>query len=58
MNILTIIGLCLLAPTAFVLIFIFISNIIDSFKKDPFDFILTLVTLMGVAGAVLLYISI
>lgn len=58
MNILTIIGLCLLAPLAFVLVFIFISELIDSFKESPLAFITMLIAVMGVAGAILLYISI
>lgn len=58
MNVLTIIGLCLLAPITFVFIVVLISEIIDSFKKDPSEFIAGLIALMGVAGAILLSISI
>jgi hypothetical protein len=58
MNILTIIGLCLLAPFIFVIVFIFINDIIDIFKEDPLEFIMILIALMGVAGVILLYISI
>ena len=58
MNILTIVGLCLLAPLAFVLVFIIINDIIITFEDSPLDFIAILIALMALVGAILLYISV
>ena len=58
MNILTIVGLCLLAPLAFVFAFIIINDIIITFKDSPSDFIAILIVLMALVGEILLYISV
>ena len=58
MNILTIVGLSLLAPLVFVLVFIIINDIIITFEDSPSDFIAILIVLMALVGAILLYISV
>jgi hypothetical protein len=57
MNILTIIGLCLLAPFLVVMIVCFIGSMVDTLKKDPFEFVVILIALMAVVGSTLLAVS-
>lgn len=57
MNGLTIVGLCLIVPFAFVFVTILIVEIIDIIKEDPLGFIVGLIALMGLVGLILLCIS-